>query len=347
MPFKYLIALSVPLSCIHSLSYDGLWAYTTPLYVFGLIPFLEQWFPRLKHIGPVNNQQEWLFDLMLWLNVPVVYGVIGYFIHQIKVTPIVDSIQLIGWTLSVGIVLGANGINVAHEFGHRKDKASQWAARLLLLPCLYMHFTKEHNKGHHRYVSTPEDPATARKNEWLQVFWFRSMIGCYLNAWKLQMQELRQKKAAFFSLQNELLGFSLMQTGYVLIFSSLLGFSYQAFVICLSTAFISILLLETINYIEHYGLQRQKIKGRWEKVQSWHSWNSDHELGRVLLYELTLHSDHHFKATKKYPYLDNIQQAPQLPLGYPGSMLLAFFPPLWFAFMNPRVESLQKHTPSL
>jgi alkane 1-monooxygenase len=61
-------------------------------------------------------------------------------------------------------------------------------------------------------------------------------------------------------------------------------------------------------------------------------------LGGITLYELTRHSDHHFKSSKKYQVLESIEDSPQLPYGYPTSILISFFPPLWFRIMNPLVE---------
>ena len=101
---------------------------------------------------------------------------------------------------------------------------------------------------------------------------------------------------------------------------------------------VGLLLLETINYIEHYGLIRQlNDNGRYERVDVIHSWNSNHIIGRIVLYELTRHSDHHFKASKKYQILENKKESPQLPFGYPTSILLSLVPPLWFWIMNSRI----------
>tara|TARA_B110000495_G_C22746578_1_gene437575 strand:+ start:223 stop:561 length:339 start_codon:yes stop_codon:yes gene_type:complete len=102
---------------------------------------------------------------------------------------------------------------------------------------------------------------------------------------------------------------------------------------------VSFLFLETINYIEHYGLLRKiKLNGKYERVKPHHSWNSNHTVGRIILYELTRHSDHHFKSSKKYQVLESIEESPQLPYGYPTSILISFFPPLWFKIMNPIVK---------
>ena len=108
---------------------------------------------------------------------------------------------------------------------------------------------------------------------------------------------------------------------------------------------IGFLLLETVNYIEHYGLVRFKMpSGRYERVRECHSWNSNHVVGRIVLYELTRHSDHHYKSSKKYQTLDYHDISPQMPYGYPTSMVLSFFPPLWFNIMNKRVPKEMRQT---
>lgn len=110
---------------------------------------------------------------------------------------------------------------------------------------------------------------------------------------------------------------------------------------------VGFLLLETINYIEHYGLRRKKLaSGRYERVRPQHSWNANYEVGRILLYELTRHSDHHYQASKKYQILDHQDEAPELPFGYPTAMLVALLPPLWFKIMNRRLPN-QKSTEML
>ena len=111
----------------------------------------------------------------------------------------------------------------------------------------------------------------------------------------------------------------------------------------LYAAFIGIILLETVNYIEHYGLQRKQFaEGKFERAMPQHSWNSNHILGRLMLFELSRHSDHHYLASKKYQLLQHHDDAPQLPTGYPGSMILSLVPPVWFYLMNPRIKELQK-----
>jgi alkane 1-monooxygenase len=246
----------------------------------------------------------------------------------------------------MGIFLGAMGINVAHELGHREKAYERFIAKLLLLPNLYMHFIIEHNRGHHVNIATKEDPASARYNEMLYSFWIRSVTMTYVSAWRLEAKRLRNEGKRFLSIHNEMIIFQIVQLAYLF-----LVWYFGGFVFLLSAILIAVvgfLLLETVNYIEHYGLSRKKMEnGRYERVQPWHSWNSDHVLGRLILFELSRHSDHHFKANRKYQVLRHFDESPQLPYGYPMSMLMSFVPPLWFAVMNPRVKALEGQVESL
>jgi alkane 1-monooxygenase len=339
---KYITAYLIPFSAVFSLMNESILSYTTVIIIFGLVPFIEVLLP--KNETPYDQEEKnrrnsnRLFDYLLYLNLLFVYVIIGLFIYTITNNTYTNS-SLIGWILSTGIVLGSSGINVAHELGHRKNKKDQFLAKILLLPNFYMHFFIEHNKGHHRYVSTPKDPATARYNEVLYVFWVRSIVQSYFSAWRIQLNELAKKNTSFLSFKNEMLLYHIAQTIYLLIIFYVTN-SFQITIYALAIGFVGILLLETINYIEHYGLVRKQIgTDRWEKVQPWHSWNANYEVGRILLYELTRHSDHHYKSTKKYQTLEHQIASPQLPLGYPGSMLMALIPPLWFWVMNPRIPN--------
>jgi len=203
-----------------------------------------------------------------------------------------------------------------------------------------MHFYIEHNFGHHLNVATPDDGATARINQSVYSFWFTSITKQYLDAWKRQKIILETQKKSFFSLKNDMIFYHLIQPLYL--FSIYYIFSFEIMLFAIVVGIISILFLECINYIEHYGLQRQKLaSGRFERVKPHHSWNSNFKIGRITLYELTRHSDHHFKSSKKYQVLDNHEGCPTLPMGYPSAILLSFIPPLWFRVMNPKVPQVQ------
>jgi alkane 1-monooxygenase len=244
------------------------------------------------------------------------------------------------WSMfNVGILLGVCGINVAHELGHRENSFDRWMARLLLIPVLYSHFTLEHNYGHHLKVATPEDPATARKNEPVYLFYYRSIVQGYRNAWKIG--NVMREAAGRPKWMNEVLVGHMAQFVLLAFVVALAG--WISLLVYLGAALVGILALETVNYIEHYGLARKRLEsGRYEPMSERFSWNSNHELGRILLFELVRHSDHHHQSTRKYQTLRHLDESPQLPFGYPMSMLLSLVPPLWFRIMNPRVDRAKK-----
>lgn len=336
--FKYLSPCLLYGGALLSFSAQGFVVWIPVLYSWILIPLLE----LLIQPDPVNlsaaeeelaKKNRW-YDYMLYLIVPLQYLALCLFLYNVSL-PNQESIDLVGKTLVMGLLCGTFGINVGHELGHRVSKFEQRLAKLLLLTSLYLHFFIEHNKGHHKRVATPEDPSSARYGEWLYRFYLRSIVFSYFSAWKIANREARKKGHKKLSLYNEMVQFHLVQ----ILFVALIYFVFGglAMLLFLSAAIHGILLLETVNYIEHYGLQRKPIgEGKYERAQPEHSWNSNHVIGRVVLFELSRHSDHHYLASRKYQVLRHHDNSPQMPTGYPGMMLLATVPPLWFKVMNHR-----------
>lgn len=341
---KYLAALTLPISALLSVYLRGYYSFFTPVYAFVIIPIMELLLPHDTSNYEGEERQEKsnskLFDWMLYLNVPIVFSLLIYILWVLANSSIA-TFEFVGLVLSMGIVLGTNGINVAHELGHRKIASERFLGKLLLLPSFYMHFYIEHNFGHHANAATKEDPATARYNQSVYSFWFTSVIRQYFSAWKLQLKLLKSKNYRFFSTKNDMFWYTIFQITYVAIVFYFFGKLGVLF--ALTSGIIGFLMLETVNYIEHYGLLRQKLpSGRYERVREVHSWNSNHVMGRIVLYELTRHSDHHFKSSKKYQLLDYHDISPQMPFGYPTSMVMSFIPPLWFKIMNPRIPDGMK-----
>lgn len=338
---KYLSAYLLPLSFLLALAWGGIWSWASVILAFGIFPILDAILPAStqnpsaeEEVARLSNR---FFDLLLYLCPPICYVLISLFFYTISQQELLLS-EKVGLTFSLGVVLGALGINVSHELGHRADKKEQFLAKMGLLPVLYMHFFIEHNRGHHKHVSTPLDPATAKKGEWVYLFFVRSIIGQFFSAWDLEKERLAKKGMKFWSWENEMIRFQIYQLSYLGLISWVFG--WQILPYALGIALIAVLLLETINYIEHYGLRRKKMEnGRYERVLPKHSWNSDHEMGRIVLFELTRHSDHHYLASRKYQVLRHMDESPQLPTGYPGSMLMALVPPLWIWLMNKRIPT--------
>lgn len=336
---KYLAAFSIPLVGFLSIYLKGIFAFSTPLFAFVFLPILELIIStddtNLSEEESSSKLKNVLFDWLLYLNLPVVFGVLVYALIEVS-THSLQLFEIIGLVFSVGIVLGVNGINVAHELGHRQASKQRFIGKTLLLPSLYMHFYIEHNFGHHLHAATPEDPATAKYNQSVYSFWFTSTIKQYFSAWEIQSRLLKNYNLSFFSLRNDMLWFVVLQSVYLFTIFSFFGSLGLFF--ALGCAVVGFLLLETVNYIEHYGLIRGKTKsGRYERVKEIHSWNSNHIIGRIVLYELTRHSDHHFISSKKYQVLECHEDSPQMPFGYPTSMVISLCPPLWFYIMNKRV----------
>ena len=336
---KYLFAYTIPLAALVSVTSTGWMTFAAPLYAFLLIPVLEILLKDYDHKYTDQEKEHRLkntfFDVLLYLNIPFVFGILFYGFVQLT-TLTLSTTETVGMLLSLGILLATNAINVAHELGHRVSQTERTLSKLLLLPCLYMHFYIEHNFGHHKNVATPADPATSKYNQSVYHFWFTSVVYQYINAWKMQRVLLTRGQHGFFSVYNDMLWYVLFQALYLFAITFFLGTTALGFALIVGV--MSFLFLETINYVEHYGLQRKQLpSGRYERVQTHHSWNSNHIIGRIVLYELTRHSDHHFKASKKYQVLENKTESPQLPFGYPTAILVAMCPPLWFKVMNPRV----------
>ena len=336
---KYLMSYSIALMAFIGISIGGFYNYLAVIYTFVFIPVLEVIVKRsdekYTEQEKVNRLLDPFFDILLYLNIPIVFGIFFFSLDKLTLTNSISDI--VGIILSASIVMATNGINVGHELGHRRSLFARTCSKLLYLPCQYMHFYIEHNFGHHINVATPEDPATARYKQNHYSFWITSVVRTYISAWKIQLRLLKVSKRNFFSIKNDMIFYTLFQ----LLFIALIYYYFGLYITLLSIlmSVISFLFLETINYVEHYGLLRKKeSNGRYERVKPHHSWNSNHTIGRIVLYELTRHSDHHFKSSKKYQLLESLDDCPHLPYGYPTSILLSLIPPIWFSIMNPLVR---------
>jgi alkane 1-monooxygenase len=316
------------------------WAIWIPLiYAWIGIPLLELFIKPDANNLDADAEEKALktkaYDLILYVTVPLQYLALGIFLWVMSHDSM-SWLDIVGRTWVMGLACGIFGINAAHELGHRSNKVEQFLAKLLLLTSLYTHFFIEHNKGHHKRVATPEDPSSARYGEWLYHFYYRSIVFSYVHAWQIANREAKRKGHSSFSWANEMVRLTVIQFVFIaIIFFVFGGFALLCF---LFAAGIGVLLLESVNYIEHYGLSRKETDaGKFERAMPQHSWNSDHVIGRMMLFELSRHSDHHYLASRKFQVLRHHDESPQMPTGYPGMMLLASVPPLWFLVMNRRV----------
>lgn len=248
----------------------------------------------------------------------------------------VELAALVALGLGVGGVTGSQGITFAHELGHSRSRLDRVLAWLLMGSVLYAHFMVEHYRGHHVRAATRADPASARRGESLWRFLPRTLAGSWRSAWALEAAQGARLGRSWG--RSPLLWATLCQAAGLAALTALAG--WPALLFWLVQAGYAVFLLETVNYIEHYGLERRVEGGRVEPFGVAHAWNADHALTNCFIANLQRHSDHHMHASKPYPSLEALP-GPQLPTGYAGCLFLATVPSLWFAAMHPRLREWQ------
>jgi len=228
----------------------------------------------------------------------------------------------------------------SHELNHKPNIFDKIIGTLSMSKSFYMHFLIAHNQGHHRDVATFDDPATSRFNESYYRFLPRIIYGTFVSAWEIENRYCDEKHGTACTLRNRMIWFTLAILLFPLIFLRLYG--YKGMMLQIAIGIGSVMLLELVNYIEHYGLKRKKLEsGQYENVNNTHSWNAPHRMTNYMLFKLQRHSDHHENALKPYQNLCTYEDSPLLPNGYPLCIIMALYPKLWFDIMNPVVQSYQ------
>ena len=339
--YKYLLIFLLPATVSISFYFDSWISYSPVLLLFVIVPVFEFLLPvdrsNIKEENKELVENDRFYSILLYAMVPLQICFLIWYLT-------IDSSEYststyIARTIAMGVMCGVIGINVGHELGHRINRVEQFLGEILLLTSLNTHFLPYHNRGHHYDVGTLEDPATARLNEVIYVFWIRSHFGSYLKAWKIENMRMKIMDKPFYSLSNRMIHYTIAQIVLLGIIGWVLGiWGVLSFIL---VSVIGILLLETVNYIEHYGLMREKTsEDKYERVRLTHSWNSNQILGRVILFELCRHSDHHYQPDRPYQVLEFKEGSPEMPTGYPGMMLLTLIPPLFFKKVNPIIKKI-------
>ncbi|MFN4897412.1 MAG: alkane 1-monooxygenase [Burkholderiales bacterium] len=250
------------------------------------------------------------------------------------------TLEWIATVMSTGSVLGF-GLNVSHELGHKLQTVPRKIALFNTALGAYGHFSIEHNRGHHRHVSTPEDPASSKMGENIYQFACREMPGAALRAWRLEADRLQRQNKSVWHFENEILQALCLTT---LVYGTLIGlYGFDMVLVLIPVAIWGAFQLTSANYVEHYGIQRLKTaNGNYENCQPHHSWNSNHLISNLVLFQLQRHSDHHAHPGRSYQSLRDFPELPRLPSGYFGMFFLAYLPPLWFRVMDPLlIKTLQ------
>lgn len=322
-----------------ALSPHGLPLLALPVFVFGIIPVLDVILGRSRVLleeDPAPRAAA--YDLWLWLWLPLQLVALGLALRTIPAGVIDGSVTVVeaaAAALSLGLMSGL-GINVAHELMHRRGAPERAAAELIMTLATYTHFCVEHVLGHHKHVATPQDPASSRKGESLYAYWPRTLWGGLRSAWNLEGE--RARKQGLRGLADRRVRY-VVDVAVVYAAAFALG-GVVGVVIFAAQSVVAILLLETINFIEHYGLARaQTDDGRYERCTPHHSWNASERLTNAFLFHLERHADHHHLASRPYYALRHVDDSPQLPTGYAGMIPVALVPPLWRKVMDPRVDA--------
>ena len=314
-----------------------------PLVIsYGLMPLLD-WLIGEDENNPPEAvvpqlEQDRYYRWLTWATVPL------HFVALVGCAWWAGTQDLSWWAvLLLAYVAGTDsglGINTGHELGHKHTAIEQWLTRLVLAVPAYGHFTVEHGRGHHRYVSTPDDHASARMGENIYRFALREVPGGMLRAWRLESARLAQLGVSRWNLAHNTMLQSyavtlVLQLGLIAVF----GWVMLPFLAVHNL--VAWWQLTSANYVEHYGLLRARgPDGRYEAPQPHHSWNTNHLVTNLATFHLQRHSDHHAFPSRRYQSLRHFEQLPQLPSGYFGMFPLAYVPWLWFKVMDPRLLAL-------
>ena len=340
LPFWLSLAL-VPISVLGALV--GGWAVLLmPLGSWGVFILLDALTGLNKDNADPATPDSGLYwyrmITLIWF--PVQFGLLVWVLWYVPQAAHLGSLEKVMIFFGMGIISGTVGINYSHELMHQKPVVERWMADLLLASVLYSHFRSEHLRVHHLYVGTPRDPVTARYNEGFHRFFPRVLVQCFASAWKAEAAMLARRNLAVTDLSNPFWRYAVLQAGF-LVLAVVLG-GWIGLGLFLFQAFSAIWQLELVNYIEHYGLTRRHLgNGKYEHVLPRHSWNASHRASNWLLINLQRHSDHHYKPDRRFPLLQThtVEDAPQLPYGYPVMTMAAMVPPLFRRVMNPKVKA--------
>lgn len=314
-------------------------AFVAPLvFLYGIVPLADVIVGNDENNPPEELvpqlEQDSYYRYLIWATIPLYFVTLGVVAWVVGTEPL-SMWAIAAAALAVGNLSGT-AITVGHELGHKKSAIDRLLARIVLAVPAYGHFPIEHNRGHHTQVATPEDPASARMGENIYTFALREMPGALRRGWNLEKERLERTGRPVFCLDNEVL----QSWGLTLLINA-------ALVVAFGWVLVPFLALHHLaawwgltsaNYIEHYGLLRQKLaSGRYERCEPRHSWNSNHVVSNLLSFHLERHSDHHANPTRSYQSLRHFDDAPELPGGYSTMFLMAYLPPLWFRVMDPKV----------
>jgi alkane 1-monooxygenase len=342
-PWPFYSAYVVVCVFFYGYARDEFWYL--PWIIFSVIPLLDILLPAdLSY--PENDKDPSIhsiaYKLPLWGMAIVSTAVLYLGCSRVASGEPLSFLKYLQLAFSVGLGTGGLGITVSHELFHKPSQFDKLIGTYLLVLTSYMHFVNEHLHGHHLRVATPEDPASAVRGQSFYNFYLQSVIGSWKSSWEMEVAELQKNNKPIWSVHNKMLWYLAIPFCFAICLSIWFG-SLKVFIFFYIQAWMGFSLLETTNYIEHYGLSRQQnADGTYEPVKPTHSWNAPQAVSNFILFRLQRHSDHHAYALRPYQLLRNFVDSPYLPTGYSGMIVLALFPPLYFKIMDNRIEMTKK-----
>jgi alkane 1-monooxygenase len=344
-PLTYISGPVTALLIIAAFYAGGYWLLGVPLLLYVLLPLGEHWaglsrWPSEHRLARMSPGTAHTYEAMLIISAWSAVALIAWALYAVWAVPM-PVWKFLVLALVIGEYSAFIGIVSAHELMHRPQTGKRTLAFLLMALTGYAHFCIEHVRGHHARVATPEDPASARRGQSLYAFLPQTLVGSFKSAWALEAERLERAGHGRWSWRNDILrwhGFTL-----ALMAAIYFGLGPLPLALFVIQAAIAIFGLEAINYLEHYGLAREKgPDGRYERVRPKHSWNSSHIVTNVNLFNLGRHSDHHALSNRPFYRLRHYDGVPQLPYGYAGTFVLALVPPLWFRVMDRELDQFHE-----
>lgn len=341
----YIYAFVVPGMAAVGLGLGGWWAFLGPAYALSVNVSIDAMCGN--RFGPPPTVVTRQAEIILWLALPTQAALLVLGLScaasaamSSAMSSAISAVALVGVALAVGVSGATFGLAAAHELVHRQSGRERGLGVCLLMLVSHAHFRIEHVHNHHRAAATPADPATARLGESLYAFCLRSSVGQVAGAWRAETRGLARTGRPWWHRSNRMLAYAGLQAAlHAAVFAA---FGWVAWLVFLAQGMIAVFLLEVVNYVAHYGLERREVApGRYEPFSHRHAWNSGHPSTDFGLLNLGRHSAHHSRTDQRFTALGNPPEAPQLPTGYVGSVLLALVPPLWRRVMDPRVMAVR------
>ncbi|MFP3555673.1 alkane 1-monooxygenase [Paraburkholderia sp. SIMBA_049] len=336
---RFLAPFLPPGLMLAGLANGWFWCSGIVFVVFGVVACIDMLFPG-KRAGTSSVRDEpaqpgMMISIALRVWLPIHALIIGYGIHVVTTRELTPW-QFFNVAASIGMIGGLLSGPVAHELMHQHRRIDRALAELLMATMTYSHFCVAHVRGHHVWVGTPQDSATARPGESVYAFYVRAIGVGWMSAWRLEVARQTRPGRRLSAWRNQ------VARGMICSLALYLGVAWIAgsggVLLFALQGVVAILVLETLNYVQHYGLVRRLDEGgRFERVGPGHAWNTEPPVGNWFLLNLGHHSDHHCGTRQLLSQAPGSEIAPTFPTGLFGMGMLALLPALWFRVVDPLV----------